>query len=171
MQKAIRAVLVATAFSLTSSVLFAQDPKVELGILTCNLSEARDAPASATPSAESQYRDIHCSFKPKKGAEETYEGRMQGINLSADKKSVILWVVKGLPGLPMNAGFLQQSYAADSAAPRDQTTPPLVGEPNSNVVLSSMEEKEEGSATSPDKPRPTGFVVLALELKLKSTSG
>jgi len=171
MKKAIWSALVATALSLTSSVSLAQDPKVELGVLTCNLAEARDAPPSASPSAEGQFRDILCSFKPGKGVEETYEGRVQGISLTADKKSAALWVVKGLPGMPMNAGFLQQSYAADTAGPRDQTAPPLVGEPNSNLVLQSMSEKEEGSATIPEKPRPTGFVIMALELKLKSTSG
>ena len=95
---------------------------------------------------------------------------MQGISLTSDKKSAILWVVKGVPGMPMNAGILQQSYAADSAAPRYQTAPTLVGEPNANVVLKSMAEKQEGSATSPEKPRPAGFVIVALELKLKSTS-
>ena len=171
MQKTTWLGLVATAMSLAASVALAQDPKVELGILTCNLAEARDAPASAAPSAEGQFRDILCSFKPKKGAEETYEGRVQGISLTADKKSAVLWVVKGVPGTPMNAGFLQQSYAADSAGPRDQTAPPLVGEANGNVILQSMAEKEEGSATSQEKSRPGGFVIVALELKLKSTSG
>ena len=169
MQKTTRLGLAATAMSLAASVSLAQDPKVDLGVLTCNLAEA--APASATPSAEGQFRDILCSFKPGKGVEETYEGRVQGISLTADKKSAALWVVKGLPGMPMNAGFLQQSYAAESAGPRDQTAPPLVGEPNSNLVLQSMSEKEEGSATTPEKPRPTGFVIMAVELKLKSTSG
>lgn len=59
--------LAATAMSLAANVALAQDPRVELGILTCNLAEARDAPASAAPSAEGQFRDILCSFKPSKG--------------------------------------------------------------------------------------------------------
>ena len=155
--------LAAMAVCMASGVAEAQDAKVEIGVLSCNLAEPRDAP--------SEFRDVLCSFKPKKGAEETYEGKVQGISLSVDKKTTVLWLVRGAPGMPVDIGFLQQSYAVDRTAITDQLAPPLIGEPNSNVVLYSMAEKQEGSASTPDKSRPTGFVIMALELKLKATSG
>ena len=157
--------LAAMAVCVASGVADAQDAKVEIGVLSCNLAEARDAPSSA------EFRDVLCSFKPKKGAEETYEGKVQGISLSVDKKTTVLWLVRGAPGMPVDIGFLQQSYAASRTAITDQMAPPLIGEPNSNVILYSMAEKEEGSASTPEKSRPTGFVIMALELKLKATSG
>ena len=162
--------LAAMAVCMASEVAEAQDAKAEIGVLSCNLAEPRDAPSSAGP-AEGQFRDVLCSFKPKKGVEETYEGKVQGISLSVDKKTTVLWLVRGAPGMPVDIGFLQQSYAVDRTALTDQAAPPLIGEPNSNLVLYSMAEKQEGSASTPEKSRPTGFVIMALELKLKATSG
>jgi hypothetical protein len=34
-----------------------------------------------------------------------------------------------------------------------------------------MADETEGSASAPEKPSPTGFVILKLELTLKSASG
>jgi hypothetical protein len=34
-----------------------------------------------------------------------------------------------------------------------------------------MSDKQEGSASAPQKASPTGFVIIGVELKLKSTSG
>jgi hypothetical protein len=39
------------------------------------------------------------------------------------------------------------------------------------VVLHSMLDETEGSASGPEKPTPTGFVILKLQLTLKSASG
>jgi hypothetical protein len=47
----------------------------------------------------------------------------------------------------------------------------MIGEPNADIALHSMSDKNEGSASATEKPAPTGFVILSLELKLKSASG
>jgi hypothetical protein len=47
----------------------------------------------------------------------------------------------------------------------------LVGEPKAAIALHSMADKSEGSASAAQKPAPTGFVVLSVELTLRSASG
>lgn len=57
---------------------------VEIGVLTCSLAEAGDAPASGAPSQE-RTRDALCAFKAKTGEEETYAGSVQGVSIPADR--------------------------------------------------------------------------------------
>jgi hypothetical protein len=111
-----------------------------------------------------------CTFKPKSGTEETYGGQLQGVSLSPDKTTTVIWIVKADTVMPSVPGLLQQSYALDSATPADQLGP-LVGETNSRIILQSMTDKREGSASAAQKPAPTGYVITGLELKLKSASG
>ena len=142
---------------------------VEIGMLTCTLGEPGEAPTSDASSA-GQTRDALCTFKPKNGTEETYAGKVQGVSISADQKGALIWVVKSVTGAAVGPGLLEQTYAIDPAKPADQK-PPMVGEPNSDIALHSMADKSEGSASATEKPTPTGFVILSVELKLKSTSG
>jgi hypothetical protein len=79
-------------------------------------------------------------------------------------------VVKSTSGAAIEPGLLQQNYTTDPKTPTDQS-PPMIGETNSHIALHSMADKTEGSATATEKRTPTGFVILGLELKLKSTSG
>lgn len=69
----------------------------------------------------------------------------------------------------LGPGVLEQSYATDPAKATDQMTS-LIGETNSAIALHSMSDKSEGSANAPTKPGPTGFVILGVTLKLKSSS-
>jgi len=143
--------------------------KVDIGVLTCTMAEGGDAPAANATAAASE-RDIVCAFQLKNGGEETYVGRVQGVSLSGDGRAALLWTVTGVAATPTGPGLLQQSYAADPAAPRDQT-PALIGEVNSDIILQSMADTKEGNTSQSEKPPPTGFVVIGVELKLKATAG
>ncbi len=143
----------------------------EIGILSCTLGQAIDTPASDQTSAASEAREMLCSFKPaKNGAEETYAGALKSINAAGPlpEKVTMLWMVRAPVGAKPTVGFLQQSYAADSATPPGQTAP-LVGERASEITLHPMSDKEEGSA-SKEKPATPRFVITAIELKLKTST-
>jgi hypothetical protein len=155
------------AFCWAGSSAMPQTADIELGVLTCTLAEPADAPASDLPGR--QGRDALCSFRPAKGAEETYIGRVQGVSLSPDQKGAVIWRVTGV-GVPvksMAAGVLEQAYAADAKVSSDQA--PMIGEANPSIVLHSMADRAEGSASAARQPLPTGFVITSFELKLKST--
>jgi hypothetical protein len=140
----------------------------EVGVLTCSVNAPPAASNNEVVQADSQLRDAICTFRPRKGVEETYIGTVQGLSLSADNGGVTIWSVKvDLDTLP--PGLLQQSYAADPAVPADQLAP-LVGETNSSIVLHSMADRPEGSASAPNRLAPRGFVVVGLMLRLMSTA-
>jgi len=143
-----------------------QRADIEIGVLTCTL----DPPGTTGPTVESQLRDAVCVFKPKSGTEESYGGQLQGVSLSPDKTTTVIWIVKADTVMPSVPGLLQQSYALDPATPADHLGP-LVGETNSRIILQSMTDKREGSASAAQKPPPTGYVITGLQLKLKSASG
>jgi hypothetical protein len=94
-----------------------QEADVELGVLTCTLEEPSKAPATSGPVAETQVRDALCTFKPKKGAEESYAGTVQGVSLSPDKRTTAIWIVKADSVMPSAPGLLQQSYSLDRGTP------------------------------------------------------
>jgi hypothetical protein len=146
----------------------ADDAYTEVGVLMCTLGEPGQSAASETPSAE-RTREALCTFMATNGEEETYAGSAEGISISTDRRGTLIWVVRAASGVA-EPGALQQIFAADSKTPADQKSP-LIGEKNSSVVLHSMADETEGSASAPEKPTPTGFVILKLELTLKSASG
>ncbi len=141
----------------------AQQDGIEIGVLTCTFGESGDADGSAR-----QSRDASCTLQPKSGPEETYAGKAQGISVSAQHEGVLIWVVRSTSGRVMEAGILEQEYAIDPRKPAAQK-PPMFGETNSDIALHPMADPSEGSAGAPQKRPPSGFVVLSLELKLKST--
>ena len=147
----------------------AQSANVEIGVLTCVLGEPADAPTGDAQTG-GQTRDALCNFKPKSGAEEEYIGKVQGVSMSADQKGALIWSVKSAPGAAVQPGVLQQTYANDASQSADQK-PPLIGQANPDIVLHSMADTSEGSASATEKPAPTGFMILGVELKLKSASG
>jgi hypothetical protein len=148
----------------------AEQADIEIGVLTCALAESPEAAPSNAPAAGGQKREGLCTFKPKKGAEETYAGTFEGVSISADRTRTVIWVVKTVSGVAtLGPGVLEQSYATDPAKATDQMAS-LIGETNSAIALHSMSDKSEGSASAPTKPAPTGFVILGVALKLKSSS-
>lgn len=150
----------------------AAEDTVEAGLLTCHVSDPVEANTGEPGDAGStgQVRLVLCDFKPNGGAGETYTGRMQVANTSREEKRTLLWLVKAPSGTPWPPGFLQQSYAADPKTPAGQV-PDLIGQANADIVLQSMIERKEGSASAGDRSPAAVFSVLAAELKLKSTSG
>ena len=157
-----------TAATCWACSALAENAYTEVGVLMCVLGEPGQAAASEVPSAEGT-RDALCTFKATNGEEETYAGSAQGISISTDRRGTLIWVVRAASGVA-EPGALQQIFATDAKKPADQKSP-LIGERNSDVVLNSMLDETEGSASAPEKPTPTGFVILKLELMLKSASG
>jgi hypothetical protein len=145
-----------------------QRADVEIGTLSCSVNARPAASSSETPLGQSQLRDAICTFHPRQGAEETYMGTVQGLKLSPDKGGVAIWRVKA-DSETTAPGFLQQSYAVDRAVPADLLSP-LVGETNPSIVLHSMADRPEGSASATQRPRPQGFVVVGLNLRLRSAA-
>jgi hypothetical protein len=144
-----------------------QKPDFEIGMLSCSIAAPTEASESAAAPTEGQTREALCSFKPKKGAEESYVGLISGVSLSFDKTATVIWTVKAGTDA-VTPGMLQQSYAVDRDVPADQM-PPMIGEANSGIVLQTLRDKPEGSASQ--MPKPKGFVIVGLELKLKSAAG
>ena len=101
---------------------------------------------------------------------ETYIGKIRGFSQSPDATTTVIWLVKAPTGTRLDVGFLEQTYATDPKASAEQMAP-LIGEKDASIVLQSMSDKQEGSASAPQKASPTGFVITGVELKLKSTSG
>ena len=166
-----RGFLAALALATTCWVCsaIADQADVEIGLLTCTLAESGETSASATPSQEGA-RDALCTFIEKSGAEETYIARAQGVSISADQKAALIWLVRSTSGAELEPGALQQIFATDSKTQADQK-PPLIGERNAEISLHSMSDRVEGSTSATEKLAPVGFVILSLELKLRSASG
>jgi Protein of unknown function (DUF992) len=164
-----RSLVVVAVIACCAPSAVAEKVDLEIGVLTCALGDLGEAPPSDAPTG-AQTRDALCTFKPKSGAEETYAAKVQGVSISADQKAALIWVVKSATGATIQPGLLQQSFTTDPKTPADQK-PPMIGEPNTDIALHSMSDKTEGSASATQKPAPTGFVILSIELKLKSASG
>ena len=153
-----------------SYLAIAEQADVEIGVLTCALGEPAQAPPRNARSGGGQTREGLCTFKPRKGAEETYAGTFEGVGISTDHTRTVIWVVKTVSGVAtLGPGVLEQSYATDPAKATDQMAS-LIGETNSAIALHSMSDKSEGSASAATKAAPTGFVILGVTLKLKSSS-
>jgi hypothetical protein len=140
----------------------AQEGK-QVGLLACTLTEQSSSDAAAT-------RQALCAFKPKSGAQETYAGNIQLVKPSAVNKMTLVWRVTIPAAMSAAPGFLQQNYAADPRASASHL-PDLVGEANPSVILQSMADRTEGSASAKEKLPAEATAVLRVELKLKSTTG
>src|SRR5262249_54090352 len=113
-----------------------------------------------------------CAFRPSnRGPEETYTGTLQ--YLVSDRQPpnarVMIWIVKAPSGTTETAGLLQQTYAADPAAPVGHA-PALIGESNVLIVLQPMADSQAPTATGQRQP-VTGALIVRVALRLKSTSG
>jgi hypothetical protein len=162
-----RRCLTAVAASALSVLASTARADVEIGVLTCTL--AASDPAADTPLINLR-RDALCTFQAKSGAEETYIGRFEGVGTSSDRNSAFMWIVRSASLERTQPGLLEQTYATDRAKPVDEKSP-IIGEANSDIRLLTMADEREGSASASEKAPPKGFVVIGVELKLKSTSG
>jgi Protein of unknown function (DUF992) len=147
----------------------AAQENVEAGLLACTLSEHPDTETEG-PASAAAARSVLCAFRLQIGPEETYVGKVQVVNLSATEKVTLVWRVKVPPNTRLVPGFLEQDYGADPRTSANPT-PDLVGLEKSGIILQSMADKKEGSASAKARSGADGVAVLGLELKLKSTTG
>jgi len=142
---------------------------VEIGVLTCTIGRVVDAAAPDQKSAANEAREMVCSFRVPRAAEETYAGLVKAIGGTGalQENRALLWSVRAPAGTMYTPGLLQQAYAVDATTPSGQT-PPLIGERNGSISLFTMAEKQEGSASKEKQPAPE-FVVADVELVLKAT--
>jgi hypothetical protein len=144
---------------------------IEIGVLSCTLGRVIDAQVSDKAPGASETREMLCAFSPaKNGPEEAYAGALKSINAAGPlpENATMLWMVRAPMGTQPSPGLLQQSYSADSTTPRGQT-PPLVGEQNSEIILHTMSDKEEGGASKEKQSAPR-FAIIEIELKLKAST-
>lgn len=153
-----------------SSPALAQGARRDIGVLTCDLAQSQEGQGETESQRLTQ--DMLCMFRPgNRGPEETYTGTLQYL-VSGRQPSdarVKIWIVKAAPGTTTTAGLLQQTYAADPAAPVGQA-PALIGESNATIVLQPMADSQALSATGQRQP-VTGALIVLVALRLKSTSG
>jgi hypothetical protein len=153
-----------------NSAMAQQKTGAEVGVLACSFSQSGPV-VSGRAGVEVQMHDLLCVFKLRSGVEESYTGKLLGASLTAEYKGTLLWLVK-IPSstTPPAPGLLQQSYAPDAKAPADQI-PAFIGDANSDIVLQSMGDRIKGNVGAPEKAPAADFVILRVELKLKSTAG
>ena len=143
-----------------------QRAEVDVGVLSCTLEQAQNN--DATPAATGATRDALCTFRARNGLEESYVGLVEGVTLSAEHIATAMWVVKGTTEIQLEPGVLQQNYVVEQGKQADQLAP-LLGTTNPNLVLHAMADAKEGSASEAQKPRPTGYIIVGIQLKLKAT--
>jgi len=144
---------------------------IEVGVLSCALAQAIDPQMSAQSGAASEARQILCTFTPASdGAEETYTGSLKSISAgrTLPEDMALLWMVRAPIGTKATPGLLEQTYAADLAAPPGHIAP-LVGERNNDITLHTMSEQKEGSASRHERPA-LAFAITAIELKLRAST-
>jgi Protein of unknown function (DUF992) len=146
----------------------AQQARMDIGLLTCGLTESDEAQREAGVAPLRQTRELLCAFRPANGGpEEIYTGTLQSVRPEKElsEKRTMIWVVKG-PREPIGSpGLLQQVYAADFAAIPSHS-PPLIGETNVWVALQTLAD-EQAPAAAGKKPMTVAMVVL-ITLTLKS---
>lgn len=143
--------------------------RVDVGFLTCTLSESADTQASAEAAPGGQSRDMVCSYKlVRGGGEEVYLGTVQGVGDAQRLFStkVVMWAVRTTGKVDLSPGLLEQTYTAEPTGPKPAQPPPLIGDTNKSVILQSLAETKIGA--SQDSAPQISAVILAVTLKLKS---
>jgi hypothetical protein len=122
MQYRLLALMVAIAITPATA---AEEPRTNLGTLTCTLSK----------SPETEARNMTCGFKPAGSApEQKYAGSVHGrAQDAATGKLVLVWTVIGPAGASLPEGLLAQRYV--KAVGVAGQPPLLVGEANSAIAL------------------------------------
>ena len=144
---------------------------MELGVLSCTLAQAIDPQMSAQSGQASAARRMLCTFTPARhGAEETYTGSLKSISAgrTLPENVALLWMVRAPVGTIATPGLLEQTYAADLAAPPGHIAP-LDGEHNNDITLHTMSEQKEGSASMHERPA-LAFAITGIELKLRAST-
>ena len=144
---------------------------MEVGVLSCTVAQAINPQMSAQSGAASEARQMLCTFTPARdGPEETYIGSLKSISAgrTLPENMALLWMVRAPVGTKAAPGLLEQTYAADQAAPPGHIAP-LVGERNNDITLHTMSEQKEGSASMHERPA-LAFAVTGIELRLRAST-
>lgn len=145
----------------------AQDVRIEIGLLTCELGKGEEAETGPAVSIR-QTRDLRCAFRPAGDLpEETYTGTLQ--SAGPETTGAMIWIVKSSRGTAWTPGVLQQGYAAELSA-YPGLTPMLIGETNAFIVLQTF--ADEQTPTGADKTLPSRLsVVVTITLRLDFAPG
>ena len=164
-------VAIVSAMCWYTSAAWGAPNSIEIGVLTCTIGHVVDAVASDQKAAANEAREMVCSFRAPRAAEETYAGLVKAIRGTGALREnrALLWSVRAPVGTMYTPGLLQQAYAIDATTPKGQT-PPLIGERNGSISLFTMAEKQEGSASKESQSAPL-FVIADIELVLKAAVG
>jgi hypothetical protein len=140
-----RWVVLSLASVMATSVV-AEEPRTNLGVLTCTLGQ----------SSGRQAGNIMCGFKVSgSSAEEKYVGRVVGLSQPAVGKQVLVWSVVGPSGARPTSGTLAQRYVRAITAGEPTS---WIGETTKAIVLQieSHISAEMGSGIAEVELRLTG---------------
>jgi len=113
----------------------AESGGVKVGVLTCNVSSGWGLVFGSS-------RDLNCTFSPKPGMTENYEGKINkfGVDIGFQKGGVMVWTVLA-PTADVAAGSLAGSYggvSAGAAAGVGGSANALVGGSNKTIQLAPL---------------------------------
>ena len=148
----------------------AEQPRLELGVLTCSFAESEEANKASEVTSGAGIRRMECVFRPaNSGPVEVYGGAVQIIGQDHDFPGgrAIIWIVKGAETGDRSPGMLQQAYAADASAAPDHA-PPVIGETNSSIILQAMADAPP--LADRDKPATVPSTIVLIALTLTSTA-
>jgi len=107
MLRTLTTIVLALAWPLPAMALSAD---TKIGMLSCTLSEPRDALTPDGASAE-RARDAICAFSSESGEHETYTGKITGVSITPQGQSTLIWVVRSPSEGPVRPGALQRTVA------------------------------------------------------------
>lgn len=123
----------------------AQEPRTNLGVLTCTSAEKPEAQGPAGPLA----MKLMCGLKLSgSGSEERYTGilgRKDGAQAPTGKR-VLVWAVLGPAKEKFSPGFLAQRFTV-AATPQPSAGQVLVGQSNAKISLQSETMDGDGGVT------------------------
>lgn len=138
-QSSIAKTVLAAAATLGALTFAAQahaaDGGVKVGVLTCNVSSGWGLVFGSS-------RDLNCTFAPKPGVSENYEGKINkyGVDIGFQKGGVMVWTVLA-PTADIASGSLAGSYggvSAGASAGVGGSANALVGGSNKTIQLAPL---------------------------------
>jgi len=153
--------------ALAYSSAFAQELRVDIGLLICGPGEGAEI-EGGNDALSGESSKMLCVFRPSHGPEEVYAGTYQTIGQDQVQlhNQAMIWVVKASLATRRSTGLLQQLYAADRSAPSPHP-PPLIGETNSAIVLQTLADAQLNNGA--DKQSQAGATIVLVALKLLSS--
>jgi len=159
------------AVGLAGGTPVAAEALMDIGVLTCAVTEKAEPGAPTEGVTPLQARDMFCSFRPfSEGPEETYVDTATAMGQVHElfTKRVLGWIVRGTPMTRAAPGLLQRVYAVDAKAAPGYP-PALIGETRTELVLEPLADKEPQIRGK--EVQPLNAIITSVELTLKSSPG